>query len=262
MTPDKIVIGSATLYLGDCREVLPEIGGINAVISDPPYGQAVNTNVRRNGNRSTGAGGPIRERPVPYPLGIVGDDAPFDPSPLLRAEIVALWGAHKFADRLPEGSWLCWDKVPNGKVRDQGDGEAAWLNHRGRPLRIFRHLWDGLCIAGGYETRNERIGQAAMPRHHPTQKPVDLMSWTIRQARIPAGGLICDPYMGAGSTGIAAVLAGHPFVGIECEPLYFEAACERIEKAQRQGQLLRDSSALGCCVKDSSISCHATQTSS
>jgi site-specific DNA-methyltransferase (adenine-specific)/modification methylase len=104
-------------------------------------------------------------------------------------------------------------------------------------MRIFRHLWDGVCVAGGYETRNERCGQAAAPRHHPTQKPVDLMSWTIAQARVPAGGLIFDPYMGAGSTGIAAVLAGHPFIGVECEPVYFDAAVKRIEFATRQADL-------------------------
>lgn len=239
MQIDKVIIGEATLYFGDCREILPTLGSVDAVISDPPYGQAVNTNVRWNGNRCTGAGGLIRERPIPYPDAIVGDDAPFDPSPLLSmADIVALWGAHKFADRLPEGSWLCWDKVPTGKVRDQGDGEAAWLNCRGRPLRIFRHLWDGLCIASGYETVVERVGSAATRRRHPTQKPVDLMSWTISQAGVPASGLILDPYMGAGSTGIAAVLAGHRFIGIECEPIYFEAACERLEAAQKRNQAI------------------------
>lgn len=239
----KTEIGLATLYLGDCRDVLTTLERPAAIISDPPYGQAVNTNVvkkvdskhhryKENGARNFASGDKN------YPT-IRGDDEKFDPAQLLSmSDIVALWGAHKFADRLPEGSWLCWDKVPNGKVKSQGDGEAAWINQRGRPLRIFRHLWDGLCIAGGYETRNERVGQAAAPRHHPTQKPVDLMAWTILQARVPVGGLILDPYMGAGSTGIAAVLAGHPFIGIECEPIYFEAACQRIERAQQQGRLV------------------------
>ena len=193
-----VIIGNATLYLGEWQSVagLPRPA---AIVSDPPYGQRVNTNVRRNGGRRTGSGGLIQERSAPYPVGMAGDSKPFDPTPLLNmADIVALWGAHKFAHRLPEGSWLCWDKMPNGKVRDQGDGEAAWINEPRRPIRLFRHLWDGLCIAGGYETRVERKGQRAAPRRHPTQKPVDLMGWTIAQARIPAGGAILDPYMGAG----------------------------------------------------------------
>jgi site-specific DNA-methyltransferase (adenine-specific)/modification methylase len=75
---EKVVIGLATLYLGNWQDVsnLPRPA---AIISDPPYGQSVNTNVRRNGERSTGSGGPIREREVPYPTGIAGDDRPFDP---------------------------------------------------------------------------------------------------------------------------------------------------------------------------------------
>ena len=228
-------IGDCRLILGDCRQVISVIGPTDAVVSDPPYGQSLKTNVRGNGNRSTGAGGPIRERLVPYPSGMAGDDQPFEPALLLAVcDTVALWGAHKFAHRLPEGSWLCWDKAPNGKVKDQGDGEAAWLSHKGRPMRIFRHLWDGLCIAGGYETRFERSGQAASPRHHPTQKPVDLMRWTIAQAGVPDGGLILDPYMGAGSTGIAALMGGYRFIGIEIEPIYFETACKRLREAYRQ----------------------------
>jgi len=238
MTPGErfVQIGNATLYLAEWEEV-DDLPRPAAIISDPPYGQALKVKMGKRRISKLPGGGKYHPTDRAYPA-IQGDDKPFDPSPLLSmADIVALWGAHKFADRLPEGSWLCWDKVPNGMVRLQGDGEAAWLNQRERPLRIFRHLWNGLCIAGGYETRNERVGQAAVPRHHPTQKPVDLMSWTITQARVPQGGLILDPYMGAGSTGIAAVLAGHPFIGIECEPIYFDAACRRIEAAQRQRQL-------------------------
>lgn len=227
-------IGLATLYLGKWQDV-PDLPRPAAIITDPPYGQKLNTNVRAKNKPHPGIGrkGTIKVRPIPYPKGIVGDDGPFDPSALLtRSDIVLLWGAHKFAHKLPFGQFLCWDKLPNGKVKCQGDGECAWLNAPGKPMRIFRHLWDGICIAGGYETRVERTGQAYTPRVHPTQKPVDLMAWCIEQARVPKGGLILDPYMGGGSTGIAAVRAGYPFIGVECEPQYFEAACRRIEKAQ------------------------------
>ncbi|GAN95353.1 cytosine-specific DNA methylase [Komagataeibacter europaeus NBRC 3261] len=226
-------IGLATLYLGKWQEI-PDLPYPAAVISDPPYGQSVNTNVRRGDVRipKTG-GGAIKDRAHLYPSGIYGDDEPFDPKHLISmSEIVLLWGAHKFAGCLPQGSWLCWDKMPTGKIRSQGDGECAWINTAGRPMRIFRHLWDGLCISSGYETQCERSGQAAVSRVHPTQKPVDLMAWCIEQARVPKGGLILDPYMGGGSTGIAAVRAGHPFIGVECEPQYFEAACRRLKHAQ------------------------------
>lgn len=235
------VIGLATLYLGDCREIVPTLPRPAAVISDPPYGQRLKTNIAYAGGTKVRAvaqrsGSACLVNPTVWPDEIAGDAEPFDPTPWLSlADVVLLWGAHRFADRLPVGAWLVWDKVPNGKQRDQGDGEAAWLN-RNRPLRIYRGLWDGLCVASQF--RDEVT--AGQRRVHPTQKPVALMAWCLEQAQVPDGGLILDPYMGAGSTGIVAVRAGHPFVGCELEPLYFDTACRRIEEAQRQGDLLRD----------------------
>lgn len=228
-------IGDATLYLGDCLEILPTLPKVDAVVSDPPYGQSLNVNtfyaggtrehavVRRNGSKQ-------RVRPNVYEP-IVGDDKPFDPTPWLSvAPTVLLWGAHKFSDRLPPGQWLVWDKVPTGKVRDQGDGEAAWLNRDG-PMRIFRLLWDGLCVGEG--ARHEVT--AGRQRYHPTQKPEALMRWCLRQAR--ANGVVLDPYMGSGSTGVACAQLGLPFIGVEIVPRYFEIACERIEAAYAQGRL-------------------------
>lgn len=255
MSPRMERIGNAELWLGDCREILPGLLRPAALISDPPYGQSHKTNVVGKGGirfvtppgcgaravaneqrvRSAGKLHSTGSAPV-WPDGIFGDDAPFDPSPwLTAADRVLLWGAHRFADRLPPGTWLVWDKVPTGKIRDQGDGEAAWINDDPpRPMRLYRLLWDGVCV--GSAARSEVT--AGQQRVHPTQKPVALMDWCIRQARVPAGGTLLDPYMGAGSCGIAALKAGHPFVGIEIEPLYFETACRRIEEAQRQGDML------------------------
>ncbi len=244
-------IGNATLYLGSCEDVLPTLGRVDAVVTDPPYGQSVCVNIvtavdpnvsrRRDGTRN------FRIAKNYPPLH--GDDRPFEPDTILAAADKALlWGAHKFGHRLPKGRWLAWDKVPTGKQRTQGDGELAWTNVRpDSPVAISRYLWDGLSIAGGFETRVERDGPAAAPRVHPTQKPVSIMDWSIGQLDLAPGSLILDPYMGAGSTGIAAVLAGHRFVGIEIEPRYFEAACERIavavaiaERDHRQAPLFGD----------------------
>jgi site-specific DNA-methyltransferase (adenine-specific)/modification methylase len=112
--------------------LLPSLGRVDAVVTDPPYGQSYKVNtfyaggtrdrvvVQRNGKM-------LKVRPNIY-MPIVGDDVLFDPTPWLSiADEVLLWGAHKFADRLPPGGWLVWDKVPTGKLRDQGDGEAAWI---------------------------------------------------------------------------------------------------------------------------------------
>lgn len=237
--PEKVTIGNAELWHGDCRELRPTLQPVDAVISDPPYGQKLKTNIAyASGTKKRmvpqRGGGSLEVSPQVWPDTIHGDDEPFDPAPWLAlAPRVLLWGAHKFHDRLPDGgTWLVWDKVPTGKVRDQGDGEAAWLNVPGA-MRIYRLLWDGLCV--GDAARAEVT--AGQQRVHPTQKPVALMEWCILQAKVAQDATILDPYMGAGSTGIAAVKMGRRFVGIEIERKYFDTACERIAAAQAQERL-------------------------
>lgn len=239
MIPRIEHIGAATLYLGDCREIMPSLGKVDAVASDPPYGQQHKTNVFRAGRtrayRMSATANPGQGLATEWPAEIIGDDKPFDPAHLLTAAPrVLLWGAHRFHDRLPTGTWLLWDKVPNGKVRDQGDGEAAWLNDSPpRPLRIYRLLWDGVCV--GSAAREEVT--AGSKRVHPTQKPVALMTWCIEQMLLKPQSTVLDPYMGSGSTGVAALRAGHRFIGVEKEPLYFETACRRVAEVQRQGDM-------------------------
>lgn len=231
---EPVIIGDATLYLGNSREIAPALGPIDAIVSDPPYGQDYKVNTFYAGGTRESAvvqrnGKTLQCRPNLYEP-IVGDREPFDPSPWINAAPeVILWGAHKFADRLPPGGWLVWDKVPTGKIRDQGDGEAAWIN-RDQPMRIFRLLWDGLCVGEG--ARHEVT--AGQKRYHPSQKPEILMAWCLTFIK---GQTILDPYMGAGATGVAAVRAGKRFIGIEIEPRYFDIACERIANAQRQESL-------------------------
>lgn len=231
----EVTIGSCRLILGDCPEVLPLLGSIDAVVTDPPYGQNQKVNTfHRGGTRDNSVvqrnGKFLKVRPnVHRP--IHGDDRPFDPSPWLQiAPRIVMWGAHKFADRLPPGSWLIWDKVPNGKIRDQGDGEAAWINDKvPRPLRIYRLLWDGLCVGVG--ARHEVT--AGQKRLHPTQKPESLMAWSLSEARISTG-VVLDPYMGSGSTGVAAIRSGCSFVGVEIDEGYFDICCDRIARAIAQ----------------------------
>ncbi len=231
-------IGAATLYLGDCRDVLPTITAVDAVVTDPPYGQSYKVNTFHKGGTRDNAvvqrnGTTLMVRPNVHPE-IDGDDEPFDPSHLLGiAPAVLMWGAHKFGYRLPAGRTLVWDKVPTGKVRSQGDGETAWTNvNPNGPLRIFRLLWDGLCVGEG--ARHEVT--AGQKRFHPMQKPEALMRWCLQQVGKPSS--VLDPYMGSGSTGVACLQLGIRFIGIESVPAYFEIACRRAEDAQRQGRLI------------------------
>lgn len=213
---DRVMqIGAATLYLGDCREILPTLGKIDVVVGDLPYGIAY----------AKGAGGKGKHS-IRNTEAIAGDAEPFDPTPFLEFPEVILWGANHYAGQLPHGRWLAWDKLAGMTEFDSfSDVEFAWRKGRGKD-RIFSHLWKGICKASEKAQGKERW--------HPTQKPVALMKWCINMT---AGGLILDPFMGSGTTGVACVEMGRRFIGIEIEPRYFDIACKRIEEAQRQSDL-------------------------
>lgn len=210
------VIGNATLYLGDCLEILPQLPRGGAMVSDPPYGIAY----------AKGAGGKGKHS-VRNTEAIVGDAKPFDPTPWLDFADVILWGANHFASRLPHGRWIAWDKLAGLEAFDSfSDVEFAWHKGRGKD-RIFSHLWKGICKAS-----EKGIGKE---RYHPTQKPIALMEFCIRQCAEAES--VIDPYMGSGTTGVACANLGRPFIGVEIEPRYFEVACRRIEDAQRQQRM-------------------------
>lgn len=206
-----VVIGNATLYLGDCRDVLPTLPKVDAVITDPPYGinAARTRNSQKDGWVDYGVDGWDLERPDPaiFPL-------------LLQAgRVQIVWGGNYFTDLLPPTmQWLVWDK--GQRDFSLADCEFAWSSQR-RAARIFNYS-RGAALQDGKE--------------HPTQKPVALMAWCIAQAGNPA--TVLDPFMGSGTTGVACMNLGRSFIGIEREPKYFDIACRRIEDAQRQGRLI------------------------
>lgn len=212
-------IGAATLYLGDCLEILPTLSMVDAVVTDPPYGIAL-----RSGNSNGGKWDHVRHKGV----AIANDDRPFDPSHLLALGVPTIaWGANFYSDKLPGGGWLVWDKRPG--IEDmqfnRSDAELAYISTT-KTVKTFRHLWHGLC-------RATEVGQHL----HPTQKPVALMRWCIEQ--IGPAETILDPYMGAGSTGVAAIEAGRKFIGCEMDENYFDIACARIGQAYNQRPLFQ-----------------------
>ena len=207
-------IGNATLYLGDCMALRDSLPPVDSVVTDPPYGISYKHGARAGG-RLMGTDG----------MAIVGDDKPFDPSPWLAYPEAVFWGAEHFKNRLPDGGrWLVWNKRRLGVVRDQCCVENAWCSVNG-VTRLIDHPWDGADMG------RER-GQ---PRLHSNQKPIDVMRWSIGFVE---GQTILDPYMGSGTTGVAAINMGRKFVGIEIDPEHFASACKRIEAAVNQPDML------------------------
>lgn len=215
----KEVIGECTLYLGDCREILPLQPRFDAVVTDPPYGIGAANGAAVGG---TDASGRYKRRPRQYD-GQWDDERPTADVfalVLAAARTHIIWGGNYFADVLPQsGRWLFWDKL--NSMPSYSDGEIAWTSIEGSSVKKFTRCNNGLA--------SNRDGE----RVHPTQKPVDVMKWCIEH--LPVGTkTILDPFMGSGTTGVAAAKLGRKFTGIEIEPKYFEAACRRIEEAYKQ----------------------------
>jgi site-specific DNA-methyltransferase (adenine-specific)/modification methylase len=208
-------IGDATLYLSDCLEILPTLGPVDAVVTDPPYG--ISLNVKRH----RWSGEKIEWKPVH------GDEYKFNPLPWLQFSNLILWGATYYSDQLPVGDWLLWDKRGGNPILDRmiGDSfEIAWMRGKGK-IHIMRLLHGGVVNADSIMGNNSQ-------REHPTQKPVGIMSWCL--GFYPNSKIILDPYMGSGTTGVACAKLGRKFIGIEIEPKYFDIACKRIETEYAQ----------------------------
>ena len=226
--PDFQIGEDVKLYLGDCLQILPELPD-GAIITDPPWGAKTACNAQRFTRRSSPWWDNVDTKKIVAHEDVVGDETEFDPRPFIRDKTI-LWGANWYTQHLARsGGWLIWDKRMGaetlaGKGWPLGEAELAWTNLR-NSTRVFRNLWSGLL-------RSSEKGEF----YHPTQKPVALMSWCIEQAGRPI--LVADPFMGSGTTGVAAVKLGRKFWGIEIEPKYFDIAVERIRNVYHGGPLL------------------------
>lgn len=207
------------LIRGDARRLPLDLGSVDAVVTDPPYGIRYRHGAGGNGFSKSGC---CRINTDP----VKNDELPFDPA-LWLLKPCLFWGANHFAKRLPAGSWLAWDKVDGKAFGDSHiDCDFAWCSRKGIKRNIFRYTWKGACCVKA----DEHNGRGGMVRHHPSQKPIALMRWCIQLLDLPPGSLILDPYMGSGTTGIAALAEGHRFVGIEIDARYLPIAARRIER--------------------------------
>lgn len=229
MSFEKVIIGNATLYLGDCLEVLPTLPKVDAVITDPPYGIGESSKKVESRQRGGKLGTLLGYRGKAMADQKDYGDFDWDQSPppqelidslRLASDWQAFFGGNYFG-LPPTRCWLVWDKL-NGD-NDFADCELAWTNFP-KAVRRLQWRWNGMLRQGNEE------------RFHPTQKPLQVMCWVIDLC--PRADTILDPFMGSGTTGVAAIQRGKSFIGIEREPKYFEIACRRIEEAQRQQPLI------------------------
>jgi site-specific DNA-methyltransferase (adenine-specific)/modification methylase len=193
-----------TLYLGDCLDILPTLGKVDAVVTDPPYG----VGMKRGDSKVSAV--------------IANDDKILDVSWMANYPSI-VWGGNNFCHQLPISTgWLVWYKFFPEMAR-HSQAELAWTNVT-RTVRLHSEAYHGFM--------RQRDGW-----FHPTQKPVGLMRWCIGLCQLPPKSIILDPFMGSGTVGIAAILCGHRFIGIEIDEGYFKIAQRRIAEAQAQPSL-------------------------
>jgi hypothetical protein len=205
LTTDAVSIGDATLYRGEAAAILPTLPAVDAL------GEAAGKNASRTKLAVAVDYGKATwdDKPAPWWLMLQAIE---------KARYSIIFGGNYYP--LPASScWLVWDKE-NGE-NDFADCELAWTNLP-KAVRRIRYRWNGMLRAN-----NEPRGE------HPTQKPVQVMEWAIKQ--LPEDcKTILDPFMGSGTTGVAAVAMGLKFIGIEREQRYFDAACRRIANHQQR----------------------------
>ena len=220
-------IGDATLYLGDCRDVLPMLSGVDAVVTDPPYGTG---GWRRTeaGNGGNPAGCLVHES---------WDNGFLDWFLLIKAPVLTFWPAAKTSGLLAMADGTGRRKhralyMHKLDPKPQVAGRIAWSVE---PIWCLSE--EGFQLYGATDwisVSTPRLGRDYGATGHPYEKPVECLEWLIQKV---AAAVICDPFMGSGTTGVACARLGRCFIGVEAHEPYFDIACRRIEQAYRQPDL-------------------------
>jgi DNA modification methylase len=220
-------IGDATLYLGDCRDILPTLGKVDAVITDPPYMFSTSS-----------------------ALGKLNPWADMCNAAFWFSDVLA-----KCRDRLPiEGGYVWW--FLNWRTMPTLQKAVCDISWNIESLLIWDKDWIGPGGSKGLRPSYEMVallctGAAALPNRglpdiwkhpassqkahgHPAEKPIGLLTELVKQT--PAETVL-DPFMGSGTTGAACGLLGRRFIGREMDPTWFDVACRRIEAAYKQPRL-------------------------
>lgn len=243
------VIGNATLYLGDCVEVMREIAAesVDMVWTDPPYGHAnADGDLLSRRGEIMADGKATAMEPIANDgrdaMREVVDGMLTEAARVLRKDCCCCccggggpsptfaWVAQRMDDGgLSFFHSVIWDKKNPG---------MGWRYRRQHEMVMVAHRKGGKIAWADESVKQPNIISISKPRddQHPNIKPVELPERFIRLHTVH-GGVVLDPFMGSGTTGVACMNLGRKFIGIEIEPKYFEVACRRIEDAQRQGRL-------------------------
>ena len=225
-------VGDATLYLGDCLEILPTLSKVDAVVTDPPFfTPAVHYQSRVQHARSWGDMSILEawwanvcdQLVVLCPAGHVFVFCNGESYPAFYKAMFPRWSKLKN---------MVWDKghVGLGRIFRNRHELIIWARSEGHHVPD-----DGKLRADVLQAK----ATPSAARLHPVEKPPDLLTQLIEAS----AGRCLDPFMGSGTTGVACAKLGRKFIGIEIEPKYFDIACRRIEDAQRQGKLFEASDA-------------------
>jgi site-specific DNA-methyltransferase (adenine-specific) len=235
------VIGAATLHFGDCRDVLPTIGKVDAVITDPPYVLSDSGPGASHFGMSLGKFDGDAYKSITNGFDIDGVfnalEAVCQPFNLFcfcsNKQISAIMAHHEAKGR---ATTLCvWHKTNAAPFAN-----GVWRGD----IEYIVHAKDSGAVFVGNAVEKKKVSEHPLVQDdaHPTIKPLPIVRKYVGICS-NAGQTILDPFMGSGTTGIAAVQMGRRFIGIERDPTYFDIACKRIEQAQRQSDLFIGSAA-------------------
>jgi site-specific DNA-methyltransferase (adenine-specific) len=227
---DPVIIGRARLFLGDCRDVLPTLGRVDLVATDPPYGigkAAWDSEVQLDW-----FGMALALLPPSGAAYVFGD--------VLTLSRFQVHWEDRGVEWKSRIAWVYEDGPRNAKAWTRKHEDCLFYAGPEHQLKTPREAsthcdprWGDDRLVGDVWKRARVLGSYDEREDHPTQKPLAVMLLPVR-ASCQEGGVILDPFMGSGTTGVAAVQMGRDFIGIEKDPAYFEIACKRIEDAQRQ----------------------------
>ena len=220
MSFERVTIGPHTLYRGDCLEVLPTLGKVDAVVTDPPYGV------------NLGEDGPSALGKTAY-SGFT-DDVNYVRDVCVRTIQLCIQQVGRVV--LTPGNRNCFEYPKPDEIgaiyNAAGAGFCRWGTNTSQPILYYGkdpHTKRKMPQAISWNEVSEKNG-------HPCPKPIRLMVWFVNRASIQ-GETVCDPFMGSGTTGVACVRTRRRFIGIELDKGYFDIACRRIEKAMADDAL-------------------------